>query len=54
MVIKFMKNSKVTQTVGRVSGFLFSSCGSLLITFEDYSELRVKREDYESFFVEEK
>lgn len=42
------------RTLGRVIGTLVHSNGNLLVTFEDLSELEIKRKDYDFFWVANK
>lgn len=54
MIIKLLdSNSIVTRTIGRVNSFLKKASGDLLITFEDSSEIEIKKNKYDAFIVEE-
>ena len=54
MTIKLLnENSIPIQTIGRVRGILVKSSGDLLITFDDFSEKEIKKDDYYSFYAME-
>lgn len=49
----FKDKQSETRKIGRVKSFLVHSYGDLLITFDDWSETTIKKEEYDYLDAQE-